>query len=66
MRTLIRLVFLVILVTAMSACLSWKFFKDDDTSSNSAISGENGPFDPQVQYGGQFRVRAQASGGINQ
>jgi hypothetical protein len=61
MQSLIKAIFLVILITAISGCMSWKFYKDDGNSSSDSSSSES-----QFQYGGQLMVRAQAVHGVNQ
>jgi hypothetical protein len=60
MRALFRSIFFIILITSVAGC-STTFFKNDADSQRDGSSS-----DPQVQYGGQFRVRTQASHGVNQ
>lgn len=59
MRALVKAIFFVLLIILAAACsTTWHKY---DSSSRDGSSA-----DPQLQYGGQFRVRSQASHGVNQ
>ncbi len=58
MRQLLSTIFIVLIITFLAGCLSVPLGDNRDGKDDS--SG------PQVQYGGQYRVRVQASHGINQ
>jgi hypothetical protein len=58
MRTFAAVMLLFLLAASVSGCATW--YNRDEPSSARTSSG-----DPQLEYGGTFRVRAQASHGTD-